>query len=68
MRGLRIATQDYLAAIAEQVGFEVVGVPIRPLDRDRRMMPARWGNRGTGDKEGIELRLHEEFVIGLVRV
>ena len=62
------STQDYLAAIAEQVGFEVVGVPIRPLDRDRRMMPARWGNRGDGDNEGIELRLHEEFVIGLVKV
>ena len=68
MRGLRIATQDYLAAIAEQVGFEVVGVPERPLDRNRRMMPARWGNRGNSDNVGIELRLHEEYVIGLVKV
>ena len=68
MRGQRIATQDYLAAIAEQVGFEVVGVTIRPLDRDRRMMPAHWGNRGNGDNEGIELRLHEEYVLGLMKL
>ena len=31
MRGQRIATQDYLAGIAEQVGFGVVGVPERAL-------------------------------------
>ena len=65
MRGQRIATQDYLAAIAEQVGFGVVGVPERDLDRDKRMMPARWGNRKD---EGIELRMHEEYVVGLVKV
>ena len=64
MRGQRIATQEYLAGIAEQVGFVVVGVPERALDRDKRMMPARWGNRGN---EGIELRMHEEYVIGLVK-
>ena len=64
MRGQRIATQDYLAAIGEQVGFEVVGVRERALDRDRRMMPARFGNR-TND--GIELRMHEEFILGMVR-
>ena len=69
MRGQRIATQDYLAGIAEQVGFEKVRVAERLLDRDRRMMPARWGNgqkNGNGNK-GIELRLHEEFVIGLAK-
>ena len=69
MRGQRIATQEYLAGIAEQVGFTVAGVPERELDRDRRMLPARWGSsqsNGTGNK-GIELRLHEEFVIGLTK-
>lgn len=68
MRGQRIATQDYLASIAEQVGFGVVGPLERPLDRNRRMLPARWGNRGNGSNVGIELRLHEEFMLGLVRV
>ena len=71
MRGQRIATQDYLAAIAEQVGFVVVGVPERALDRDRRMMPARRSNGHANNNEGnegIELRLHQEFIIGLLRV
>ena len=71
MRGQRIATQDYLAGIAEQVGFVVVGVPERALDRDRRMMPARWSNGhangNAGGNAGIELRLHQEHVIGLVK-
>ena len=70
MRGQRIATQEYLAGIAEQAGFVVVGVEERNLDRDRRMMPARWGSGGHKDgrnNKGIELRLHEEFVIGLTK-
>ncbi len=67
MRGQRIATQDYLAAIAEQVGFVVAGVPGRELNRDRRMMPARWANGLSNGNSGIELRLHEEHVIGLVK-
>ncbi len=64
MRGMRIQTQDYLAAIAGQVGFDVVTVAGRPLDRDRRMMPARWGKNGDST---IEQRMHEEYVVGLVK-
>ena len=67
MRGQRIATQDYLSRIAEQAGFGVVGVPERALDRDRRMMPARWTNGRANGNAGIELRLHQEHVIGLVK-
>lgn len=67
MRGQRIATQDYLAEIAKQAGFEVRGVPDRKLDRDRRMMPARWSKGRLNGNIGIELRLHEEYVIGLVK-
>ena len=67
MRGQRIATQDYLAGIAEQAGFVVASVAERNLDRDRRMMPARWGSGNRGDNEGIELRMHQEFVIGAVK-
>ncbi len=67
MRGQRIATQDYLSGIAEQAGFAVAGVPERALDRDRRMMPARWTNGRANGNAGIELRLHQEHVIGLVK-
>ena len=67
MRGQRIATQDYLAGIAEQVGFVVVGPLERQLDRNRRMLPASWGIKGNGSNNGIELRLHEEFTLGLVK-
>ena len=64
MRGLRIATHDYVAAISEQAGFEVVAVERRALDRDRRMMPARMDGNGHF---GIENRIHEEFVIALLK-
>ncbi len=64
MRSMRVETHSYLASIAESAGFEVVDVARRPIDRDRRMMPARWGNNGDST---IEQRMHEEFVIGLVK-
>ncbi|MYC30382.1 MAG: hypothetical protein F4X65_09865 [Chloroflexi bacterium] len=67
MRGQRIATQNYLAAIAEQAGFVVIGVVERALNRDRRMMPARWSNGHAKVNGGIELRLHEEFILGLAK-
>jgi DNA modification methylase len=64
MRGVRVETHRLLAELAEQVGFDAVGLAERKLDRDRRMMPAR------NDKtrmNGIEQRMHSEFVVGLVR-
>lgn len=64
MRGIRVQTQAHLAEISKQLGFDVVGIGKRVLDRNRRMMPARWGN---STMSGIELRMHEEFVIGLVK-
>ena len=57
-------TQEHLAEISQQLGFDVVGIGKRVLDRNRRMLPARWGN---STMNGIELRMHEEFVIGLVK-
>lgn len=64
MRGIRVQTQEHLAEIGKQLGFDVVGIGKRSLDRDRRMMPARWGNAAM---KGIERRMHEEFVLGLVK-
>jgi DNA modification methylase len=64
MRGLKVPTHDCMADIAAGVGFEVVGVVGRILDRNKRMMPARFGKK---TESTIEQRMHEEYVIGLYK-
>ena len=64
LRGLDVETHKGLAAIGEQAGFQLVEIGARRLDRDRRMMPARWGS-ANGSR--IEQRMHEEYVIGLLK-
>lgn len=64
MRGIDVSTHRSLADIAATIGFEVVGVAERALDRNKRMMPARFGQK-TGSM--IEQRMHEEYVIGLLK-
>ena len=60
IREVQVQTQDYLAQIGGQIGFRVLGVKERQLDRDRRLMPASASEEGT---TGIERRLHREFII-----
>ena len=62
LRGIDVETHKGLAAIGENVGFSLEGIGVRRLDRDKRMMPARWGK---ARKSQIEERMHEEYVIGL---
>jgi len=64
MRGITVPTHRLLAEIAAELGLDVVGVAARKLDRDRRMMPFR---RDQLSMNGIEQRMHEEFVIGLMK-
>ncbi len=64
VRGIAVPTHQHLAAIGEQAGFEVVGTARRNLNRDRRMMPA--SAQGNG-RSAIERRMHEEYVVGLVK-
>lgn len=64
MRGLEIRTHEYLAEIGETLGFRVAGVRKRKIDRDRRMLPVSFGRNGDSV---IEQRMHEEFVVGLVK-
>ena len=64
LRGIDVETQKGLAAIGKSVGFDVAGIGVRRLDRDKRMMPARWGTKRHSQ---IERRMHEEYVIGLVK-
>ena len=65
LRGVDVETHNCLAAIGEAAGFELAGIGVRHLDRDRRMMPARWDKSA---RTQIEKRMHDEFVIGLVKV
>jgi len=64
MRGINVQTHHCLADIAMGLGFDVVGVVQRVLDRDKRMMPARFGKQTDSM---IEQRMHEEYVIGLLK-
>jgi len=62
-RGIRIDTPACIATLGKQAGFEVVGIGKRRLDRDRRMLPVSSDTNGSG----IELRVHEEAVIGFLK-
>lgn len=64
LSGLDVETHKGLAAIGEDAGLVLAGIGARLLDRDRRMMPARWGRRQHSQ---IEERMHKEYVIGLVK-
>ena len=62
MRGMDVNTHQCLADIAAMLGFDVVGVIQRTLDRNKRMMPARFGKKTDSM---IEQRMYEEYIIGL---
>ncbi len=62
MRGLDVKTHLCLADIAEQVGFDIVGIKERFLDRNRRMLPV---HKNIQPLSSIENRIHREYVIGL---
>lgn len=64
MRGIDVETHLCLADIAVATGFELVGIAERKLDRNKRMMPARFGQKTDSM---IEQRMHEEYVIGLLK-
>jgi len=64
MRGYLIPTQDCLADVGQSLGFEVVGITERRLDRNRRMMPARFT---TNSQSMIEQRMHQEYIIAFVK-
>jgi DNA modification methylase len=64
MRGIDVQTHHCLAEIAQETGFSVVGVVQRSLDRNKRMMPARFGKKTDSM---IEQRMHEEYVLGLLK-
>jgi DNA modification methylase len=64
MRSIDVQTHHCLAEIAQEMGFDVIGVVQRSLDRNKRMMPARFGKQTDSM---IEQRMHEEYVVGLLK-
>jgi DNA modification methylase len=64
MRGINVQTHQCLADIAAELGFDVVGVVQRMLDRNKRMMPTRFGKKTDSV---IEQRMHEEYILGLLK-
>ncbi|HHY98258.1 MAG TPA: site-specific DNA-methyltransferase [Firmicutes bacterium] len=60
IRGINVETAKCLGEIGKAVGFSLIGIATRKLDRDRRMMPARAGN---GALSNIEQRIHTEEVV-----
>lgn len=63
VKGTDIKAPTVLAEIAGAVGFRVIGVAKRDIVRDSRMMPTSH----KSDRNGIEARMHEEGVIGLIK-
>ena len=64
MRGFDTQTGSCLAEIGRSIGFDVPGIGVRQLDRNRRMMPAGAKRNRTSQ---IQNRMHEEFVIGFLK-
>ena len=64
LAGLDVETHKGLAAIGQAERFELAGIGVRHINRDRRMMPARWSKAPLTQ---IENRMHDEYIIGLVK-
>jgi len=62
VQGIDTQIDRCLTDLGVACGFEVVGVGIRQIDRDKRMLPAgAIANRNSQ----IQQRMHSEYVIGL---
>lgn len=61
LRGVNTETELCLQEIGEQFGFPCAPIGVRKIDRNRRMMPV---GRHSRTREGIEARMHREYVIG----
>lgn len=63
VRGTQVPTALVLAEIGERIGFRLIGVKDRTIDRNRRLMPTSH----VSDKTGIEARMHGEQVIAFIK-
>jgi uncharacterized membrane protein len=63
IRGIEIEVPTVIAELAQSVGFHLVDVARRQIVRDARMMPVSHNSA----RNGIEARMHEEGVVGVVK-
>ena len=61
LNGLDVDTHRCLADIGQAVGFEVVHIGQRTIDRNSRMLPTSHAKNNSQ----IEARMHQEFILGL---
>ncbi len=66
LRGVSTNTDICLAEIGKRVGFDLVHIGARNIDRNRRMLPVS-KDRENGNNSQIEERMHEEYVIGFMK-
>ena len=64
MRSTDVQTHHCLAEMVQETGFDVIGVVQRSLDRNKRLMPTRFGKKTDSM---IEQRMHEAYVVGLLK-
>jgi DNA modification methylase len=64
IRGVDTETQDCLASIGREIGFDIPAIGIRHLDRNRRMLPA---GTNINMSSQIQQRMYEEYVIGFYK-
>ena len=65
MRGIDTETAKCLGEIGTTIGFDLVDIAVRKLDRNKRMMPARKDKEQPGSQ--IEERMHKEYIIGFLK-
>ncbi len=63
IRGVGIKAPTVLTELADSIGFQVIGMAKREIVRNARMMPVSHNS----SRNGIEARMHEEGVIGLIK-
>ncbi len=64
MCGKDTKTQNCLADMGKNIGFEIPKIGVRRLDRNKRMLPA--GSERNKNSQ-IQQRMHEEYVIGFYK-
>lgn len=63
IKGVHIPAARVAAELGQAAGFRLIGMALRDILRDFRMMPVS----SNSARSGIEARLHEEGVIGLIK-